>query len=401
MKILLSSFVYYPEPIGLHEHDLASGLVNLGHDVFVITGFPSYPAGIVYEGYQDKAGKWETVDGVKIYRVPFIGNRSRSPVKRIFSFFTFLFLTLEALYSQKIKPDIIRANQFGLPGFLISKFQNIPFYLDVGDLWPDWAKTSSFGISNFLYDVLDWQQKIIYKRACKITTISKSFKHFLELKGVPANKIYIFPSWASGNNFKVVPRNLEFGIRENLTGKFNIIYAGNIGSAQGLDIVVKCAMRLEKESTLQFTIIGDGLEKEGLEREVNRLKLENVKFLGKKDPEQLVDYFAWADFLFLPLGKDPIYELTIPSKTYSYLACGRPILVAAKGEVADLIKEIDAGFVVPPEDPQRLIEMIQMLLNMDHEKLEKYGHNGLLAYQNNFDKKILISRYDQLIRNQI
>ena len=135
MKILISSFVFYPEPIGLHEHDLASGLVNLGHDVFVITGLPSYPAGVVYQDYQDKAGKWETVDGVKIYRVPFIGNRSRSPVKRIFSFLNFLFLTLQALYSQKIKPDIIRANQFCLPGFLISKLQRIPSSCFSGQEW--------------------------------------------------------------------------------------------------------------------------------------------------------------------------------------------------------------------------------------------------------------------------
>lgn len=400
MKILISSYVYYPEPIGLHEHDLASGLVKLGHDVYVIAGLPSYPVGIVFEGYQNKAKKWETVDGVKIYRIPFLGDRSRSPVKRIFSFLSFLFLTLQAFYTQKIKPDIIRANQFGLPGFLISKFQGIPFFLDVGDLWPDWAKTSSFGISNFLYAILDWQQKFIYKRACKITTISKSFGHFLELKGVPANKIYIFPSWASGNNFKVVPRNLEFGIKENLVGKFNIIYAGNIGSAQRLSIAIQSAKILAKTKIIQFVIIGDGLEKEGLENEANQLKLENVRFLGRKDPEQIVDYFAWANVLLLPLGKDPIYELTIPSKTYSYLACGRPVLVAAKGEVADLIKEIDAGFVVPPEDSRKLSEMILLLLSMDHEKLEAYGHNGLLAYQNNFNKQILISKYDQLISNQ-
>ena len=115
MNIVFSSFIYYPEPIGLREHDLAAGLVKLGHDVTVITGLPSYPAGIVFDGYSGKANKWEVVDGVKIFRIRFVSERSRSPIKRIIAFFKFSFLTITALYLQKIKPDCVRANQFGLP----------------------------------------------------------------------------------------------------------------------------------------------------------------------------------------------------------------------------------------------------------------------------------------------
>lgn len=398
MKILISSFVYYPEPIGLREHDLAAGLVKLGHEVYVVTGLPSYPVGVVYEGYQDKANQWEIVNGVRIYRIPFVGDRGRSPIKRIGSLLLFTLFTIRALYSQKLRPDVVRANQFGLPGYLISYLKGIPFFLDVQDMWPEWAKTSNFSLSKFLFEILDWQQKQIYKKACKITTISKRFKQYLESKGVPADKIFILSNWAGSDNFKMVPRDNNLGIEEDLVGKFNIIYAGNIGSAQGIDVILRSAEALGNKVALQFLVIGDGLEKDGLQDQAHKMGLETVRFIGRKTPELLAQYLAWADVLLLPLRKNPIYEVTIPSKTFTYLACGRPILVAANGDVADLIPEIGAGIVVPPEDAQALALAIQELMSMERSQREQYGRNAQTAYQKYFDRDELIRQYDQLIR---
>jgi colanic acid biosynthesis glycosyl transferase WcaI len=398
LKILISSFVYYPEAIGLREHDLASGLVDLGHQVFVITGLPSYPAGVVYAGYQDEANKWEIVNGVRIYRIPFVGARGRSSIRRIWSLVLFTFFTIRALYSQKIRPDIVRAYQFGLPGYLVSFLRDIPFFLDVQDMWPEWAKATNFSLSEILYKILDWQQKQIYKKAYKITTISKRFKKHLESKGVPANKIFILSNWAGSNNFKVVPRDMNLGIQEDLTGKFNIIYAGNIGSAQGIDVILRSAEVLGNSDRFQFIVIGDGLEKDNLQHQAHKMGLETVRFIGRKPPESLSQYLAWADVLLLPLKKNPMYEVTIPSKTFTYLACGRPILVAANGDVAELISEIGAGIVVPPENPKAIALAIRNLMSMEYSQREQYGKNAQIAYQKHYDSNVLIRKYDQLIR---
>ena len=381
----------------MREHDLASGLVDLGHEVFVITGLPSYPAGVVYAGYQDKANQWEIVNGVRIYRVPFIGDRGRSPLKRIGSLLLFTFFTIRALYSQKLRPDMVRANQFGLPGYLVSLLRDIPFFLDVQDMWPEWAKTSNFSLSKFFYEILDWQQKQVYKKARKITTISRRFKQYLESKGVPTEKIFILSNWAGSDDFRVAPRDINLGVQEGLAGKFNIVYAGNIGSAQGVEIVLQSAEALGNSDQFQFIVIGDGLEKNDLENQARQMGLETVRFLGKKPPGQLAQYLAWADVLLLPLRKDPIYEVTIPSKTFTYLACGRPILVSANGDVADLISEIGAGIVVPPEDAQALALAIQELMSMEPSQREQYGRNAQIAYQKYFDRNELIRQYDQLI----
>jgi glycosyltransferase involved in cell wall biosynthesis len=399
LNLLISSFVYFPETIGSREHDLASGLVKLGYDVFVITGLPSYPTGVVYNGYNKKANKWEVLDGVNIYRLPYVGERGRSSVKRVFSFILFSLLSLTAVFSQNLKPDVVRANQLGLPGYLISKFKRVPLYLEVQDMWPEWSKTSNFSIGNLLYKILDWQQRKIYQSSYKITTISKRFKKHLESKGVTSKKINIISNWASSNSFRVVPKDLNLGIKEGFIDKFNIMYAGNIGSAQGIDILIKSANIINENPDIKFVVIGEGLEKDDLEKQAKNLKLKNIRFLGKKSPEELVEYLAWADLLFLPLRKDPVYEVTIPSKTFTYLACGRPILASANGAVADLISELDVGIVVPPEDPESVTLAIQEFMMKDKKSRELLGINARLAHEKYFDPKILIQNYDQLFKS--
>lgn len=398
MKVLISSFVFYPESIGLREHDLARGLTALGHDVCVVTGLPSYPAGVVFDGYEGKANQWEEVDGVRIFRVNFVGSRGTSGIKRILSLLKFTVLSVIAIYLQNLQPDIVRANQLGLPGYLISKIKRIPFFLDVQDMWPEWTATTNLSLSRLLYKVLDWQQKIIYAGAHQITTISKRFKGYLVTKGVPKEKITIIPNWAGSDSFQNMVRNEAFGEEEGLQGKFNLIYAGNIGSAQGVEVLLDAAEILGDMPSLQIIIIGDGIEKEHLQEKCRQRNLSSVHFLGRKEPSQLAHYLIWADVLFLPLRPDPIYEVTIPSKTYTYLASGRPILAAASGDVADLIRESQAGRVVPPGDPKAIASAIEAFMAMDQAQREQLGKNGRLAYQENFDRDLLIGKFNQLLK---
>jgi colanic acid biosynthesis glycosyl transferase WcaI len=398
MKILFSSFVYFPETIGLREHDLARGLAALGHEVYVITGLPSYPAGVVFDGYQAKANQWEVVDGVQIFRINFVGNREASGIKRIFSLLRFSLLSFIAAYPQKLNPEFVRVNQLGLPGYLISKFKRVPFFLDVQDMWPEWTATTNLSLSRLLYKVLDWQQKLIYAGAQQITTISNRFKHYLVTKGVPEEKITIIPNWAGSDSFQNLARDETFGHQEGLQGKFNLIYAGNIGSAQGVDVLLDASEILGDIPSLQMLIIGDGIEKDHLQEKCRRHNLTSVRFIERKEPHQLAHYLAWGDVLFLPLRPDPIYEVTIPSKTYSYLASGRPILAAASGDVADLIRETQAGRVVTPGDPAAVASAIEAFMAMDQAQREQLGENGRRAYHERFDRKVLIGKYDQLLK---
>jgi colanic acid biosynthesis glycosyl transferase WcaI len=394
VKVLLSSIVYRPEPTGYRAHDLAVGLADLGHEVVVVTGLPSYPLGHVYDGYKTRFWQWKSLDGIQLLRVPYVMSRSRSAVRRVISYSAFSLLTTVTHLFNRWRPDAIWTNQVGLPGVLLSAMKRTTFVHEVQDLWPEWTATADLGIRGWLYRLLDWQQRLIYDRAEAITTISDGFRNWLVQKGVTGDKITVIPNWADAECFHPVPRDETLGADEDLVGRFNVVYAGNIGIAQALDVVLEAADVLQNEPDLQFVIIGDGLERARLENEAKKRGLYNVRFLGRRKPEELAYYLAWADLLLIHLKCDPRYAITIPSKTYSYLACGRPILAGAEGDVANLVRDCRAGLVVPPEDPVALASALQEAMRMPKSDREQFGHNGWRAFQELFDRRVLVRRYE-------
>ena len=178
----------------------------------------------------------------------------------------------------------------------------------------------------------------------------------------------------------------ELGEREGLSGRFNVIYGGNVGAAQGLGVALDAAKLLRESPQVQFVIIGDGVEREALETRASEQGLDNVRFLGSRPPDQMARYFAFADVLFLHLAQDPAYEITIPSKTYAYLASGRPILAAAHGDVAALVRETGAGVVCSPADPVALAAAIRGLLALPEEQRDVMGQLGRNAFLASFTR---------------
>ena len=399
MKILLSSLVYMPEQTGYRAHDLAVGLTELGHDVISMTGFPSYPFGKVYDGYKLQARQWEYLDGVKVLRIPYIMNRSKSAMQRVISYSSFSLLSILYGTFMMWKPDVIWTNQIGYPGLWLSKIKNAVHIHEVQDLWPEWSRTVDLEISNGVYSILDALQAGLYKKADRITTISKGFKGWLVDKGIRSEKISVIPNWADNKYYHPCSRDKTIGEKEGLAGYFNVMYLGNIGTAQALHVVLGAAKQLLVHHDIQFVFVGDGLEKKKLEDEARDNGLSNVKFLGKKSYESIANYMAWADLLFLHLKKDPTLEITIPSKTYSYLASGRPILGGCEGDVAELIEDNKAGIVIAPDDPAQLSKAVLDMFLLPSTIREEYGINARKAFENHYDRKVLIQEYEDLFLN--
>jgi len=396
MHILLVSLFYHPEPVA-KPHDLAVALVNRGHQATVVTGIPSYPSGQVYAGYRIQPWQWEIIDGVRVLRVPHFINRSRSAVRRIVSYTSFaVSASLLSTLLVTAPPDVIWTYQIGLPGVITGALKRVPLVHEVQDLWPEWGQTAEIGLTSWLYKILDGQERMIYQRAQAITTISEGFRRTLISKGVPATKIEIIPNWANEHNFHPVLRDKALAAQEGLAGRFNVIYSGNIGTAQGLGIMIDAAELLRDVPEVQFVIIGDGVERERLAQRAAEKDLGNVRFLGSRSPEQMANYLALADVLLVHLKRDPVYEITIPSKTYAYLASGRPILMATAGDSAHLVQELGAGVVVPPEDPAALAGAVRRLYAMPAAEREAYGERGRQAFTQHFTRQVLVARYEAL-----
>lgn len=395
MKILVISLWYYPEPVS-KPHDLANELARRGHQVTVVTGFPNYPGGHLYPGYRARLWRWETIDGVRVLRVAHMIDRSRSAIRRILSFTTFSFTAAVLGAFLLDRPDAIWTYQIGLPGVALASLKAVPLIHEVQDLWPDWGKTATSGLTGWLASLLTAQEKLIYRRAAIVTTISQGFKRALLARGVPAGKIEVIPNWANDQNFRPVIRDPELGERAGLIDHFNVIYGGNIGAAQSLGVVLDAAVLLRDLPEVQFVLIGDGVEREALADRAKSENLHNVRFLGSRSPDQMAQYLAYADVLFLHLAQDPAYEITIPSKTYAYLASGRPILAAARGDVADLIRETGAGIVCPPQNPAALAEAVRRLLVMPVEQRDGMGRSGRDAFLARFLRSELVTQYEML-----
>lgn len=400
MKILIISLWYYPEPVG-KPHDLAKELVKRGHQVTVITGFPNYPSGRIYPGYRSNLCRWETIDGVRVLRVAHLIDRSRSAVRRISSYMSFsLIATILGILLLE-RPDVIWTYQIGLPGITIGALKVAPLIHEVQDLWPDWGRSSTNGISGWLNRLLMAQERFIYRKAAVVTTITEGFRRILLTRGITAEKIKVLPNWANDEYFRPVERDINLGAREELNDRFNIIYGGNVGAAQGLDVVLKAAYLLQDVKDIQFIIIGDGVERVTLAAHAKSEGLDNVRFLGSRPQNLMAQYFAFADVLLLHLVQDPAYEITIPSKTYAYLASARPILAAAQGDVADLINEAGAGIVCASQNPQSLAQAVRQFFTLSRHERDAMGQAGRKEFLANFTRSQLVTRYEMIAKTVI
>lgn len=395
MHLLFFSYWYAPEPVN-KPHEMAAELVRRGHRVHVITGVPSYPTGVPYPGYRRRILQKEIRDGVEVIRVPSMSDRSRSGLRRLFSLTSYAASAAVAARAYVRRPDAIWTYQVGLPAFLQSLWCASPWVHEVQDLWPDWSRSSGLNMLAPLYGLLTWEEALIYRRASHVTTISNGFARILGERGVPEERITVLPNWANDSLFLRGSGPAPEGADEGLAGKFNVVYAGNIGPSQGLEVVVEAASLLATSPDIQFVLIGDGIDRTRLQKEVTRRRLQNVLILGRREPAQIPGYLAWAEVVLVHLKKERVYEITIPSKTYAYLASEKPILAAASGEVASLVADGGAGLVCEPEDPAALAATVRRFYDMSSARRREMGQAGRRMFETRFSRAVVVQHYEDL-----
>jgi glycosyltransferase involved in cell wall biosynthesis len=400
MQLVIVSFFYQPEPNDIKIHLLAKEMVARGHTVTTITTFPNYPSGKIYDGYKQRLWQKEVQDGVRIFRVPLYPNHTRSGIKRALSYSSFM-LTAATLGLMRCgRADVIWVYHppltTGVAGVWMSFMRRAPFVLDIQDMWPETLKATGM-LNN--ERVLRWIGRVanwIYRRASALTVNAPGMKTNIIAKGIAEDKIFVMPNWADERIYMPKPRDVAIGEKYGLMNKFNIMFAGNMGLVQALDKVIEAAELLHELPDVQLVMIGDGLEYDNLRNRVTERGLTNVIFLGRHPASAMPDFFAWADGLLITLTDDPLYAMTIPSKTQSYLACGRPIICAVAGDGANVIEQAGAGLTCPPENPHALADAIRHLYALSPEERDIMGARGRQAYLSQFQQAIIVDRYEQV-----
>lgn len=396
--ILVISQHFYPEQFRIN--DLCVEWVKRGYRVTVITGIPNYPQGKFYTGYGPFKKRRENYGGVEIIRLP-IFPRGKNHLTLSFNYLSFIVSGFFWNLFTRIKADYVfvfatSPIMQALPGIWYARKRRIPCYIYVQDLWPENFQAVT-GISNkYIIGAIGKVVDYIYNQCTRIFVTSRSFVEAISNRGVPKEKIEYWPQYAE-DFYKPLPKK---GIREIPDdGAFNIIFAGNIGLAQGLDILPKAALILKDKlqgRQVRFNIVGDGRYKETLVNMVHSFGVSDMfNFIDKQPAMRIPEFLAACDAALICLTSNPIFTMTIPAKLQSYMACGVPILVSADGETAKIVSEANAGLCSPAGDVDSLAENIVRMVNMTSDELKRLGNNAREYYCKNFNKEELLDRVDR------
>jgi len=404
MKILLLSQWYPPEPMKLLS-DMTESLVAMGHEVAVLTGFPNWPSGELYTGYRLRLWQREVQNGVQIIRVPLFPDHSRSAWRRTVNFLSFaLSATLLGPWLTR-RPDVIHLVHppisAGLPALVLSLLWRVPLTMEIQDMWPENLKATGMVHCEAVLRGVGAFAKVVYRRASAIRVISPGFRRNLLEKGVPDSKVRVISNWVDTDFYRPLPPDGLLAQKLGLNGCFMVLYAGTIGLAQGLGVMLDAAALLRDLPQVQFVLAGDGMDYLRLRQEAESRTLTNVHFLGRVAPETTPSLYALADVLFLHLRDDPLFRITIPHKVYTYLAAGKPILAAISGDVADLISLTEAGLTCAPSDPQALATAVRQFLGMPAGQRQRMGEQGCAAACGNHNRGAGIHEFAQMLNSAL
>lgn len=400
MQVLTLSQWYIPEP-DVKIHLLGKDLVERGHQVTAITGFPNYPQGRIYPGYHQRAWQWEEMDGVRVLRLPLYPDHSRSAVRRSLNYLSFA--TSASLLGPALcgPADVMWVYHppltVGIPAWWIGLLRQVPFVYEIQDIWPETVAATGMMTNSAALHWLGKLGQFVYRQAAAIIVISPGFRQNLIAKGVPPEKIHVIPNWADEGIYHPVPPDRALADQYGLTGRFNVIYGGNLGIAQAMQNILAAAALLRDLPAIQFVLIGDGVDEVALRQQATEQRLNNVCFIGRHPAERMPYFFALADALLVHLKRDPLFEITIPGKITAYLACGRPIVSSVLGDAADVVQDAGAGLVCPPEDPAALAQAVRDLYEMPAEQREGMSQAGRRAFLANYTRQALMDRYEALL----
>lgn len=405
MKILIYSYNYHPEPIGIAPlmTELAEGLARRGHEVRVLTGMPNYPERRIYEGYRGKLYCTEMVNGVRIDRCyvwirPKPGLLTRLALDGSFALTSFL----RALNGWR--PDVMLMTSPPLaatvPAAVLRWLYRCPLVLNLQDILPEAAIHTGLITSRRAIQVFEALERFAYRSATVISAIAEGFVDNLMSKGVPAEKITLISNWVDVNFIRPLPKENAFRAANGLQGKFVVLYSGNIALTQGLETVIDAAKWLDdrpEAANIQFVIVGEVRALEKLRRYCREKAVgDRVMLLPFQPREALPEMLAAAD-VSLIVQRRNVVGFNMPSKTQLILASGRPAIasVPAHGTSSQAIHRSQGGIVVEPESPRALAEAI-LELAQDPDRAERLGRQGRQHALECYCFQVSLDRYEQL-----
>jgi colanic acid biosynthesis glycosyl transferase WcaI len=389
VKIGMITQWYDPEPgPAALPGVLARELVQRGHSVQVLTGFPNYPSGKLAQGYALRPRMTEILDGVHVTRTFLFPSHDDSLVRRLANYGSFG-ISAAALGVDALKDvDVVWVNYspitVALPMLLQRYLRGTPIVTEVADLWPDTVMVSGFPTGSALgkvaHPVLNGWVNAMYRGSDAVVHIAPSVGETLRKRGVPESKLHYIPKPANETVFYPGGSSVrsELGLSEE---QVVLVYAGAMGAAQGLETLVEAARSLDPADVV-CVLAGGGNEEPRLRALAGNHA--GIRFIGRLPQDRMTDLMATADIAYISLVEDPLTPLTMPSKTQAILASGTPALVAASGDVVNVIEQSGSGMAVDQRSPESIAQGIRHLAGLGRQGLREMGATARSTYENQF-----------------
>jgi glycosyltransferase involved in cell wall biosynthesis len=402
MRIIIVTH-YFPPETGAPQARL-SGLAAAwalgGDEVTVLTGMPNHPTGIIQPGYRGAIRRRERRDGYRVLRTWLYATPNEGIARKTLGHLSFM-ITSVLLGGRASGPaDVVVVSSptfFAVgSGWLLARLKRARLVVEVRDLWP--AIFTELGVltSRPVIRCLERLELAAYAAADTVIVVSDGFRANLIKRGVPAAKVHTIRNGVGPGEFDPdAPSDAELRARLGAgPGDCLVLYAGTHGISQGLTSVADAAAQLTDEA-IRFAFVGEGADKQRLQRQVAGQGLRNVTLLPGLPRERVAALLAAADICLVPLRDVPLFSSFIPSKMFEYLAAGKPVVGALAGEAAQILREAGA-WVVPPGDSVALAESIRTLA-ADPERRQAMGRQGRCYVEKYFDRGTLARQYRKLL----
>ncbi|KUO72793.1 MAG: glycosyltransferase WbuB [Desulfosporosinus sp. BRH_c37] len=380
MRILMLT-QYFPPEAGAAQvrlKELAKGLQRNGHQVTVVTAFPNHPSGVIPPHYRGHFRMKDEVEGIPVWRTWIYPVQRGRFWKRLLNYFSFVFSSFWGL-SKAGKQDIIFFESpplfLGITALVYGWFTRTRIIMNISDLWPESAVALGLVNSRWMIEAAESLEKLLYRKAWKISCQTEGIRDSLLQRGVPKEKVTFLPNGVNLELFAPRERDLEMAKKLSINAEdFVLIYAGTMGYAQGLESVIRTAEILKDKTDLRFLFVGDGTEKPMLEALVKEKELSSVIFVDFQPVQEMPRYFSLSSASIVPLKKNKLFEGARPSKMFPALGSAVPVIYSGEGEAAELVLSSGGGVVVEPENSAELARaIVELKENPDRREMGRKG----------------------------
>lgn len=410
MRILLIHQYFKESDItgGARFNEMTRVWKELGHEITVIAGDLDGQSSEKRVEYKKNFITKKTQEGIEVFRCNVSESYNKNFLGRLWGYFSFVFSgTIAGLFRVKGKYDIILVTSpplfVGITAYILSKFKRTPFVFEIRDLWPESAIDTGIITNKWIIKFAYWFEAFIYRKAKKINVLTPAFyTKLVETKKVSPNKIIEIPNAA---DFEISDQLLNsfdvdaFRKDKGWENKFVITYVGAHGVANGLHQIIQTAEIL-KETNVLFVLVGDGMKKKELMAQVKSLTLDNVVFYDPVPKKEVLKFVLASDMGASVLMKNDTFKTVYSNKTFDYMSCKKPILMAIDGVSRELVEKAGAGIFVEPENPIDFSNKIKLYLD-NNSLIAVQGESGYQYAKQNFDRVVLAKKYIDKLKQLI